>query len=67
MDRAQQIPQPCNAPRLVADQVFAAGHEQAQLGIEFADAGQLPQVVPGADLVGDDPRVTRIAFVLAAA
>lgn len=67
MDRAQQIPQPADAPRLLADQVLAAEDEQAQLGIELTDAGQRPQVVAGADLVGDHPGVTRIAFVLATA
>jgi hypothetical protein len=67
VDRGQQVAQPVDAARLVADEFTAARDEQSDLGVELAGRLDRSQVAAVANLVGDDCGVARVALVLAAA
>ena len=56
VDARQQIVQPVDPARLIADQIATAGNEQPDLGIQLTGRLDRPQFAAMANLVGDDPR-----------
>jgi hypothetical protein len=66
MDRGEQVAQPVDAARLVADQLAATTDEQPDLGVQLAGGLDRAQVAPVTHPVGDDRGVARVALVLAA-
>jgi hypothetical protein len=52
-DRRQQVAQPADAPRLVANELAAPADQQPDLGVDLAERLDGPQVAALTDLVGD--------------
>jgi hypothetical protein len=61
-DRGQQVTQPADAARLIADELAAAADQQPDLGVDLDDRVDRAQIAAVSDLVGDHAGVLGIAL-----
>jgi hypothetical protein len=64
VDADQQVMQASQAAGLLDLQVPSAAHQQPQLQVQLTHRLDGSQVTAGADLLGNHPGITRVAFVL---
>lgn len=62
VDAGEQVAQPAKPAGPVGDQFAAATDQQPQLDVDSVGLGDWPQVIAGADLVGDDTGVFGVAL-----
>src|SRR5439155_172460 len=67
VDGGEQVAKTADATGLVGDELAPAPDQQPQLDVDLACLLDRPQVAAGTYLIGDHPRIPRVALVLVAA